>query len=52
VYAANTWTFREGHKKYLEIFVVWCWRRMHKIQWTDLSKNEAKRKEISYIKEK
>jgi hypothetical protein len=50
VYGDNTWTLREGNQKYLEMYVVWCWRRMQTIILTGPLKNEAKRKEISYIK--
>jgi len=50
VYGANTWTIREGNQKYLEIFVVLCWRIMQKKILTGLLKNEAKGKEIYYIK--
>jgi len=50
VYGANIWILRERNQKYLEIFVVWCWRRTQKIILTGPLKNEAKGKEISYIK--
>ena len=50
MYGDNTWRVREGNQKYLEIFVVWRWRRMQKIILTGPLKNEVKREEISYIK--
>jgi len=35
LYGAENLTLREEGKKYLEIFELWCWRRMRKISWTD-----------------
>jgi hypothetical protein len=32
---AETWTLQRVDQKYLEIFEMWCWRRMGKITWTD-----------------
>jgi hypothetical protein len=40
LYAAETWTLRNVDQKYLEIFEIWCWRRMEKISWTDRVRNE------------
>jgi len=37
---AEIWTIREVDQKYLERFKMWCWRRMEKISWTDLVRNE------------
>jgi hypothetical protein len=40
LYGADTWTLLEVDQEYLESFEMWCWRRMEKICWTDLVKNE------------
>ena len=40
LYGAETWTFRKVDQKYLESFKLWCCRRMEKICWTDLVRNE------------
>ena len=40
LYCAETWTLRAADQKYLEIFEMWCWRRMEKISWTDHVRNE------------
>jgi hypothetical protein len=37
---AEKWTLRKVDQKYLERFEIWCWRRMEKISWTDLVRNE------------
>jgi hypothetical protein len=33
-------TLRAVGQKHLEIFEMWCWRRMEKISWTDHVRNE------------
>ena len=40
LYGAETWTLRAMDQKHLESFEMWCWRRMEKISWTDLVRNE------------
>jgi hypothetical protein len=40
LYGAETWTLRAVDQKQLEGFEMWCWRRMGKISWTDLVRNE------------
>ena len=40
LYGAETWTLRATDQKHLEIFEIWCWRRMEKIFWTDHVRNE------------
>jgi len=39
-YGAETWTLRAVDPKHLEIFEMWCWRRIEKIGWTDHLRNE------------
>jgi hypothetical protein len=41
LYGVETWTLRKLSQMYLESFVMWCWRRMEKISWTDRIYNEA-----------
>ena len=40
LYGAETWTYRTVDQKYLEIFEMWCCRRMEKISWTDHARNK------------
>jgi hypothetical protein len=35
LYGAETWMLWTVDQKNLEIFEMWCWRRMEKISWTD-----------------
>jgi hypothetical protein len=37
---AEIWAVRAVDHKHLQIFEMWCWRRMEKISWTDYVKNE------------
>ena len=41
LYGAETWTLRAADQKHLEIFEMWCWRRMEKVSWTDHVRNEG-----------
>jgi len=40
LYGNETWMLRAVDQKHLEIFEMWCWRRMEKISWTDRVRNE------------
>ena len=40
LYGAESWTLRAVDQKHLEIFEIWCWRRMEKISWAKRVKNE------------
>jgi len=41
LYGAETGALRAVDQKHLESFETWCWRRMEKISWTDLVRNEV-----------
>jgi hypothetical protein len=41
LYGAEMWTLQKVDQKYLEIFEMWCWRRMEKISCTDRVRNEV-----------
>jgi hypothetical protein len=41
LYGAETWTLRAVDQRHLEIFEMWCWRRIEKISWTDHVRNEV-----------
>jgi len=34
-------TLRKADQKYMESFETWCWRRLEKIIWNDLVRNEV-----------
>jgi hypothetical protein len=41
LYGAETWKLWLVDQKHLESFVMWCWRRMEEIIWTDRVRNEG-----------
>jgi hypothetical protein len=40
LYGAETCTLRTVDRKHLEIFEIWCWRRIERISWIDHVRNE------------
>jgi hypothetical protein len=40
LFGVETLTLWKVDQKYLETSEMWCWRRMKKIIWNDLVKNE------------
>ena len=40
LYGSETWTLRKEDIRKLEALVMWLWRRMEKISWTDKVTNE------------
>jgi len=47
LYASETWTLKEADKKKLLAFEMKCYRRILKINWRDMIRNEDIRKRIS-----
>lgn len=39
LYAAETWTLREGEKKKIDALEMWCWRRLLGVSWTEFRTN-------------
>jgi hypothetical protein len=55
LYGAEIWTLREVDQKHLESLVIWSWKRMEKISWTDRVRKkkyyfESRNRGISYTK--
>ena len=44
---AGTWTLRDVDQKCLGISEMLCWRRMKKISWTDVVKDEELLQEVN-----
>ena len=51
LYASKTWTLKEIDKKKLLAFEIKCYRRILRISWRDMMKNEDIRKKISRERE-
>jgi hypothetical protein len=47
LYASETWTLKEVDKKKLLAFEMKCYRRILKINWKDMIRNEDIRRKIS-----
>jgi hypothetical protein len=47
----GTWTPRAVDQKHVEIFKMWCWRRMEKIIWTDHVRNEEVKEQRNILHE-
>ena len=47
LYASETWTFKETDKRKLHAFEMRCYRRILKVNWKDMIRNEDIRKRIS-----
>ncbi|KAJ4433369.1 hypothetical protein ANN_15628 [Periplaneta americana] len=41
LYGVETWTLRLSEEKRIEVFEIWIWRRMERVKWTDIIRNEA-----------
>jgi hypothetical protein len=41
LHGAETWTLRKIDQKYMESYEICCWRRIEKISWADLVRNEV-----------
>ena len=40
IYGCETWTIGEAERKRLDVFEMWCYRRMMNIKWMDKITNE------------
>jgi hypothetical protein len=54
LYDAETQTLGKVDQKYPRSFDIWCWRRIEKISWTDLVRNDEvlhsiQKEGISYV---
>ena len=41
LYGCETWTIGEAERKRMEVFEMWCYRRMMNIKWMDRITNEV-----------
>ncbi|KAJ4430677.1 hypothetical protein ANN_19268 [Periplaneta americana] len=46
LYGEETWTLRRSEEKRIEAFEMWIWRRMERVKWTDIIRNEAVLKRV------
>ena len=47
MYGCESWTIRKAEHQRMDVFEVWCWRRLLRVPWTARRSNQSILKEIS-----
>ena len=47
MYGCESWTIKKAEHRIIELFKLWCWRRLLRIPWTAGRSNQSIVKEIS-----
>ena len=47
MYGCESWTIKKAEHRIIELFKLWCWRRLLRIPWTGGRSNQSIVKEIS-----
>ena len=47
MYGCESWTIKTGEHLRIDVFELWCWRRLLRIPWTARRSNQSILKEIS-----
>ena len=47
MYGCENWTVKKAEHRRIDIFELWCWRRLLRIPWTARRSNQSTLKEIS-----
>ena len=47
MYGRESWTIKKDECQRIEVFELWCWRRLLRIPWTERRFNQSMLKEIS-----
>ena len=47
IYGCESWTVKKAECQRIDAFVLWCWRRLLRVPWTDRRSNQSILKEIS-----
>ena len=47
VYECESWTIKNAERRRIEVFELWCWRRLLRVPWTARRSNQSILKEIS-----
>ena len=46
-YGCESWTVKKAEHQRIDVFELWCWRRLLRVPWTARSSNQSILKEIS-----
>ena len=47
MYGCESWTVKKAEHRRLDVFELWCWRRLLRVPWTARRSNQSIMKEIS-----
>ena len=47
MYGCETWTVKKAECRRIDVFELWCWRRLLRVPWTARSSNQSILKEIN-----
>ena len=47
MYGCESWTMKKAEHRRIDVFEVWCWRRLLRVLWTARRSNQSILKEIS-----
>ena len=47
VYGCESWTVKKAERRRIDVFKLWCWRRLLRVPWTARRSNQSILKEIS-----
>ena len=47
MYGCESWTVKKVERRRIDVFELWCWRRLLRVPWTARRSNQSMLKEIS-----
>ena len=47
IYGCESWTIKKAEGQRIDVFKLWCWRRLLRVPWTARTSNQSILKEIS-----
>ena len=47
MYGCESWTIKKAERRRIDVFELWCWRRLLRVPWTAGRFNQSTLKEIS-----
>ena len=47
MYGGESWTVKKAERQRIDVFELWCWRRLLRVPWTARRSNQSLLKEIS-----
>ena len=47
MYGCESWTIKKAERRRIDVFELWCWRRLLRVPWTEMTSSQSILKEIS-----